>query len=328
MVLLIHRLRVVKLQVWISAQPILAQPNLTLDRSTARALGRSQSTDSTLERFQTTVKLTRLLQGTDLAEPRYYSLVFGFKNQATDLVSHEWLIGRVSYCVCISSNQINSRHRFSYSFADSLPHSLILSLSLPCNLTLTQSRTHTHSLSLVLVVMMKSKELKTKISHAYSLILSLAFQNLTLSSCDRYFPTRLPSPQPVPSPRLQIQPPAHRPSPQPVPSMRSLSPPMMRGPPTMRSVSPPTMRPPPLRRSVSPPMMRGPLPMLPGSLHGRSVSPPILIPLIAERNPVADSFWHGLPDPQRPVGPHGADTLLLIHSLALSSSLKLFLSNS
>ena len=180
MVLLIHRLRVVKLQVWISAQPILAQPNLTLDRSTARALGRSQSTDSTLERFQTTVKLTRLLQGTDLAEPRYYSLVFGFKNQATDLVSHEWLIGRVSYCVCISSNQINSRHRFSYSFADSLPHSLILSLSLPCNLTLTQSRTHTHSLSLVLVVMMKSKVLKIKISLTHSLILFLAF-SLALS---------------------------------------------------------------------------------------------------------------------------------------------------
>ena len=37
----------------------------------------------------------------------------------------------------------------------------------------TSHHTITHSLSLVLVVMMKSKELKTKISHAYSLILAL-----------------------------------------------------------------------------------------------------------------------------------------------------------
>ena len=37
--------------------------------------------------------------------------------------------------------------------------------------TLTHSHTHTYSLSFVPVVMMKSKELKTKISHAHSLIL-------------------------------------------------------------------------------------------------------------------------------------------------------------
>ena len=50
----------------------------------------------------------------------------------------------------------------------------ILSALQPHAHTNTHSHTHTHSLSLVLVVMMKSKELKTKISHAHSLILTLA----------------------------------------------------------------------------------------------------------------------------------------------------------
>ena len=51
---------------------------------------------------------------------------------------------------------------------------------LPFNLTLTLSLVRIHSLSHVLVVMMKSKELKTKISHAQSLILSLPlFLSLT-----------------------------------------------------------------------------------------------------------------------------------------------------
>ena len=48
----------------------------------------------------------------------------------------------------------------------------------PCLFTLTHSHTHTHSLSLVLVVMNKSKELKTKISHAHSLILSHTVHNV------------------------------------------------------------------------------------------------------------------------------------------------------
>ena len=50
-----------------------------------------------------------------------------------------------------------------------------LSLALYCASLFrhSQSHTHTHSLSLTLVVMIKSKELKTKISHAHSLILSL-----------------------------------------------------------------------------------------------------------------------------------------------------------
>ena len=50
------------------------------------------------------------------------------------------------------------------------PHTLSLS---SINLTLPLSHTHIHSLSFVLVAVMKPKELKTKISHAHSLILSL-----------------------------------------------------------------------------------------------------------------------------------------------------------
>ena len=52
-------------------------------------------------------------------------------------------------------------------------HSLSACLSNYLSAPLSLSAPHTHSLSLVLVVMMKSKELKTKISHAHSLILSL-----------------------------------------------------------------------------------------------------------------------------------------------------------
>ena len=52
-----------------------------------------------------------------------------------------------------------------------LPHSKEL-WHLPFNLTITHSHTYTDTLSLVLVVMIKSKDLKTKISHAHSLILS------------------------------------------------------------------------------------------------------------------------------------------------------------
>ena len=72
----------------------------------------------------------------------------------------------------------------------SLSPSHSLSEHLPFNLTLTQSHTQAHSLSLVLVVMMKSKELKTKISHAHSLILSLSklLQRLSLSGLGKSIP--------------------------------------------------------------------------------------------------------------------------------------------
>ena len=69
-------------------------------------------------------------------------------------------------CTCCYDLTKGTQNKdFSYSFFDSLSF-----LSLFFNLTLTQSHTHTHTLSFVPVVVMKPKELKTKISHAHSLI--------------------------------------------------------------------------------------------------------------------------------------------------------------
>ena len=85
-------------------------------------------------------------------------------------------------CVCVCVCHCVWRHR------DHPSHSLTHSL--------TRTHTHCHSLSLVLVVTMKSKNIKTKISHAYSLTLSLchgvcvsllAMQQASLRSlADRY----------------------------------------------------------------------------------------------------------------------------------------------